>query len=71
MSEMICKREITGGIGLEYEYMPVQELVRCKDCINRGNPKKCLVAHIGDVMSVPYFCVDNNGDFYCADGKRE
>ena len=47
------------------------ELVRCKDCINRGNPKKCLVAYIGDVKSVPYFYVDNNGEFYCADGKRK
>ena len=45
-------------------------VVRCEDCINRGNPKKCLVAYIGDVKSVPYFYVDNNGEFYCADGKR-
>lgn len=44
-------------------------VIRCKDCINRGNPKKCLVAYIGDVKSVPYFYVDNNGEFYCADGK--
>ena len=60
----------------EYEriiapFHDVEPVVRCKDCINRGNPKKCLVAYIGDVKSVPYFFVDNSGEFYCADGERK
>ena len=53
------------------ETVDAVEVVRCKECINRGNPKKCLVAYLGEVKSVPYFYVDNGGEFYCADGKRK
>jgi hypothetical protein len=46
------------------------ELVRCKDCAYRGNEKKCIVAFIANKQDFPFFFYDNNGTWYCADGKR-
>ena len=49
----------------------LHELVRCKDCIHRGNGRKCIVAKISESGTVPYFFLDNHGEWYCADGKRK
>ena len=46
-----------------------KELVRCKDCEWRGNPKKCIVAFVADKQEFPLFFYDNRGEWYCADGK--
>ena len=48
----------------------VPELVRCKDCIRRGNPRECIVAKFAEQTGTPYFVVDNRGEWFCADGKR-
>ena len=55
------------------EYAPEeqlkQELIRCKDCVHRGNPKKCMLAVICEQNDFPYFFIDNRGEWFCADGK--
>ena len=59
MEEVICKKEMSGGIFLHYEYEPVQDLVRCKDC--KWQDEK-------------HACEQNNiwapNDFFCAYGER-
>ena len=46
------------------------EVVRCKDCAYRGNEKRCIIAFVADKQDFPFFFYDNNGTWYCADGKR-
>lgn len=45
------------------------DIVHCKDCIHRGNSKKCMLAVIGKQNDIPHFFLDNSGEWYCADGK--
>lgn len=47
-----------------------KEIVRCKDCIHRGNAEKCVVAAISKENDCPLFMLDNHGEWYCADGKK-
>ena len=53
----------------DYPYM--KEIIRCKDCKWRGNPKKCIVAFVADKQEFPFFFYDNHGEWYCADGERK
>ena len=46
------------------------EIVLCKDCIHRGKAEKCVLAAI-TVDKDFLFMLDNRGEWYCADGKRE
>lgn len=46
------------------------ELVRCKNCIRRGNPRECIVAKFAEQTGTPYFVIDNRGEWFCGDGKR-
>lgn len=43
-----------------------QELVRCKDCVNKGT-SRCPCYYSGD----PYIDWEPNDDWYCADGEKE
>ena len=45
------------------------ELIRCKDCVHRGNSEKCVLAAISKEKDFPLFMLDNRGDWYCGDGK--
>ena len=45
------------------------ELVRCKDCEYRENKKKCILAFVADKQAFPVSFYDNNGKWFCADGK--
>ena len=47
------------------------EVVRCKNCIHRGKAEKCVLAAISKEKAFPLFMLDNHGEWYCADGKRE
>lgn len=47
------------------------EIVRCKDCERRGDPKMCMIAFIAKKQDMPVFFYDNRGDWFCADGKRK
>ena len=47
------------------------EVVRCKECIHRGKAEKCVLAAIAAEKDFPLFMLDNRGEWYCADGKRE
>ena len=47
------------------------KLVRCKDCIHNGNSKKCILAAVAEIKNCPVFLLDNNGEWFCADGKRK
>ena len=67
VEEQIVKYEWTGNVdNISYG----QILVRCKDCIRRGNPRECIVAKFAEQTGTPYFVVDNRGEWFCADGKR-
>ena len=46
------------------------EVVRCKDCINRGKSEKCVLAAISEEKDCPLFMLDNRGEWFCADGER-
>lgn len=48
----------------------VQELVRCKDCRNRGIEELCIIAAVAKENGVPIFMLDDRGEWYCADGKK-
>lgn len=43
-----------------------KELVRCKDCVNSGT-SRCPCHYSGD----PYIDWEPDGNWFCADGKRE
>ena len=45
-----------------------KQIVRCKDCIHRGDKHKCILAFVADKQDFPYFFYDNHGDWFCADG---
>ena len=49
----------------------MQELIRCKDCERRGNPKLCMIAAIAQKQDMPVFFYDNRGEWFCGDGKRK
>ena len=50
---------------------PLPDIVRCKECIHRGKAEKCVLAAIAAEKDFPLFMLDNRGEWYCADGKRE
>jgi len=50
---------------------PLPDIVRCKDCVHRGKAEKCVLAAIAAEKDFPLFMLDNHGEWYCADGKRE
>ena len=45
-------------------------VVRCKECVHRGNPKKCILAFVAEKQDFPVSFYDNRGDWFCGDGKR-
>ena len=49
----------------------VAPIVRCKDCEYRGNKKKCILAFVVDKQGLPVSFYDNNGQWFCADGKAK
>jgi hypothetical protein len=79
MSDRPEKRKIefiesywTGGeLGSDYQWNDNHgELVRCKDCVHRGNSGKCVLSAISEEKDFPLFMLDNRGEWFCADGKR-
>lgn len=53
MIEYIC--EIGDGI------LPIQELIRCKECVNHDERGRCLI----------WECFKTEDEYFCADGKRK
>jgi len=49
---------------------PLPDVVRCKDCIHRGDSGKCVLSAISEEKNFPLFMLDNRGEWFCADGKR-
>ena len=47
------------------------KIVRCKDCIHRGDKSKCILAYVTDKQNFPLSFYDNNGEWFCADGKQK
>lgn len=47
------------------------KIVRCKDCEYRGNKKKCILAFVADKQEFPVSFYDNDGKWFCADGKAK
>ena len=47
------------------------EIVRCKECVHRGNQKKCILAFVAEKQDFPVCFYDNRGDWFCGDGKRK
>ena len=47
------------------------EIVRCKDCVHRGDSKKCILAFVSEKQNFPLFFYDNRGEWFCRDGRRE
>ncbi|MBR2999378.1 MAG: hypothetical protein IKF39_00130 [Oscillospiraceae bacterium] len=47
------------------------EIIRCKECVHRGNPKKCILAFVAEKQDFPVSFYDNRGDWFCGDGKRK
>ena len=50
---------------------PVTKVVRCKDCIHRGDKNRCILAFVADKQNFPLFFYDIRGEWFCADGKRK
>lgn len=48
-----------------------EEIVLCKDCIHRGKSEKCVLAAISEEKNFPLLMLDNRGEWFCADGKKE
>lgn len=70
--DFVVTRSITEIEGKPHvETISEAELVRCKCCVHRGNPKKCMLAVICEQNNFPYFFIDNHGEWFCADGRRE
>lgn len=46
-------------------------IVKCKECVHRGNPKKCILAFVAEKQDFPVSFYDNRGDWFCGDGKRK
>lgn len=61
--------ELEERLAIVLEWQP--EIVRCKDCIHRGDSKKCVLAAISEEKDFPLFMLDNRGDWFCADGKSK
>lgn len=61
--------DVRGNLAL-FPTVDRPDIVRCKECENRGNPKKCVLSAISEEKDFPLFMLDNRGDWYCADGKR-
>ena len=49
---------------------PLPVVVRCTDCIYRGDKHKCIVAFVADKQEFPIAFYDNHGEWFCADGER-
>lgn len=49
---------------------PLPVVVRCKDCVHRGKPEKCVLAAASVEKDYPLFMLDNRGEWFCADGER-
>ena len=73
MDEVICKQEIGGGICMKTEYIPIQPLIRCKDCkfsekretYNKEYEYKCKLSEYEG-------CFDyHHKNWFCADGERK
>ena len=47
------------------------EIIRCKECVHRGNPKKCILAFVAEKQDFPVSFYDNRGDWFCGDGKKK
>lgn len=48
-----------------------KELVRCKDCKHRGDMHKCIVAFVASKQDFPVRFYDNDGNWFCADGRKK
>ena len=67
MTEYICKKEISGGIGLRMEYVPIQELVHCKDCKHFGRYYGDSKKGVCEKLNI----IGRLEEWFCADGKRK
>lgn len=70
MAEYICEIEKEDMHFQRYGELK-QRLVRCKDCIHRGDKNSCILAYVADKQNFPLFFYDSRGEWFCADGKQE
>ena len=49
----------------------VTKVIRCKDCIHRGDKNRCILAFVADKQNFPLFFYDIRSEWFCADGKRK
>ena len=70
--------DLNGGLIGNCPYKEIIELlkehsdiVRCKNCIHRGNSNKCVLAAISEEKHFPLFMLDNRGEWFCGDGERK
>jgi len=54
-----------------FEDLGYVKVVRCKDCVHRGNSEKCVLSAISEEKNFPLFMLDNRGEWFCADGERK
>ena len=46
-------------------------VVRCKDCKYRGDTEKCCLAASCEEHDTQYFIMDDDGQWFCADGVKK
>ena len=56
---------------LKHRFHEKTEIVRCKDCVRRGNADRCMLAYIAKEQGVPYTLYDEKGEWFCKDGERK
>lgn len=61
-----CRSE---SIDMAIKALRQPQIVRCKDCIHRGNAERCVLAAISEEKHYPLFILDNRGEWFCADGN--
>ena len=47
-----------------------EEIVRCKDCVKRGNEDRCIIAFIAKKQEMPHTIYDESGEWFCKDGEN-
>lgn len=53
-----------------YEALEQPQIVRCKDCAYRNDPKKCILAkYISMLPNREMAILIDTSEWYCADGK--
>ena len=68
MNEYIIKVDEEEEDGSQ-KVLECTDLVRCKDCVYLGNPKKCIIQNYVEKKDILWL-LSLQSDWFCADGKR-